>query len=181
MAPELQEGVHFSIVFYGGRLLSHLSFAEQDTAVEQTLIPLIRVNRNAAVVLDSERKKKGQKLSKPRQALRKRIEKELEGTNGMVWVTQGRDIENYLSKKALDAYCSEKFEKFRLKYDSYSTLDEMIQHGDRCRTKFKYSGGKVRYCKEILPHISKSDIDTLDLKSSLTQLVEMIRVWNNMS
>ena len=43
LAPELVEGIHFSLLFYGGSLLNHLS--PDDPAVED-FVSLPRVNRN---------------------------------------------------------------------------------------------------------------------------------------
>ncbi|MEZ4770015.1 MAG: hypothetical protein R2844_16480, partial [Caldilineales bacterium] len=55
IAPELDEGIQFSIMFYGGRLLSHLS---ADDAEIDEFISLRKINQNLATsyltVLESE-------------------------------------------------------------------------------------------------------------------------------
>jgi predicted ATP-dependent endonuclease of OLD family len=53
IAPDLIEGLDFSIMFYGGRLLSHLS-AEDELVGD--FINLNRLNRNVAVIIDSDKK-----------------------------------------------------------------------------------------------------------------------------
>ncbi len=84
-----KEDVDFTIMFYGGRLLSHLSFSAE---LSNELIPMLRLNRNAIVILDSERTSKGQHLKKSRQELIQRITLELKSTaNHLVWVTKGKD------------------------------------------------------------------------------------------
>jgi putative ATP-dependent endonuclease of OLD family len=50
----LREGVHYSIMFYGGKLLSHLSALPPAEA--QQAISLLRLNRNLAAIIDSDRR-----------------------------------------------------------------------------------------------------------------------------
>jgi AAA domain, putative AbiEii toxin, Type IV TA system len=88
--PDLVEGIHFSILMYGGRLLRHLS--ADDGAVEE-FIRLPQVNRNFAVVIDSDRTFPNQGLGKTKT----RVRREIDGATGTyVWVTQGYTIENYI-------------------------------------------------------------------------------------
>jgi hypothetical protein len=166
----------FTIMFYGGRLLSHLSFGP-DLAGE--LIPLLRLNRNAIVILDSERTGKGKHPKAWRKELIARIKSELASTtNHFVWVTQGRDIENYVSQTALERFGQAKWNgEFKLKYDSFQALDEMLKWGKTRRRKFNYSNDKVQYCREIVAHICKDDLDVLDLKTKLAKISSLIDAW----
>jgi hypothetical protein len=50
----LAEGIHYQCVFYGGRLLSHLSADSPD--LDYDGIPLLTINRNAAIVIDSDKR-----------------------------------------------------------------------------------------------------------------------------
>lgn len=67
IAPELIEGVHFSLLFYGGALLRHLS--PDDPAVAD-FISLPRVNRNFWVVMDSDRTSEDQALGETKVRVR---------------------------------------------------------------------------------------------------------------
>jgi energy-coupling factor transporter ATP-binding protein EcfA2 len=93
LAPgEFIEGLHYSIMFYGGRLLNGLT-ADDPEEVEE-FISLRRLNRYMAVVMDSDK-------SSPRARIndtKKRIKDELgkDGTTGFAWVTAGYTIENYI-------------------------------------------------------------------------------------
>lgn len=171
-----KEDTDFTIMFYGGRLLTHLSFSAE---LGDELIPLLRLNRNAIVILDSERTSKGQHLKIPRKGLVARIEAELKSTpNHFVWVTKGRDIENYLAREALEKFAHAKWKgQYALHYDSFCTIDEMIKWGKTRRRVFNYSNAKVTHCREILPHISKDHLDVLDLKARLSKVVELIGNW----
>jgi putative ATP-dependent endonuclease of the OLD family len=85
---KLKEGIHYQIVFYGGRLLSHLT-AEPE---RDDLVNIFSVNRNAIVVMDSDKKSHGDPIN----ATKTRIKTEIERVGGIVWITDGREVENYL-------------------------------------------------------------------------------------
>lgn len=84
----LIEGIHYSIMFYGGALIRHLS-ASGD-AVEE-FIKLRQLNRNMAILMDSDRDSADAPL-KPHAA---RLVQELEN-DGIAWITKGREVENYV-------------------------------------------------------------------------------------
>ena len=92
----LKENIHYQIIFYGGRLLAHLS-GEIDENFNK-LIQLFRANRNSIIVMDSDRTSKGEKINKTKQ----RIKEEFEKQNSIAWITKGKEIENYLSKSTLE-------------------------------------------------------------------------------
>jgi hypothetical protein len=93
VAPELIEGTHFSVMFYGGRLLSHLSGDDSSVA---DFISLQRLNRHVAIVLDSDKRTADSLLN----ATKTRVMDEIEQHGGFAWVSAGREIENYLPNDA---------------------------------------------------------------------------------
>ncbi len=96
VAPELEEGIHYSIMFYGGGLLRELS---ADDPVVSEFINLHRLNRNVAIVIDSDRKSAGRPINKTKMRVRNEIQASVE--NGYVWVTDGYTIENYVPNAVL--------------------------------------------------------------------------------
>ena len=88
------------IMFYGGRLLSHLSYdslpADEDSLVTD-FISLARLNRNAAIVIDSDRETAEGALNRTKERIREEFERE----SCLVWITDGRMIENYLPASLL--------------------------------------------------------------------------------
>ncbi|WP_251151188.1 AAA family ATPase [Cellulosimicrobium sp. Marseille-Q4280] len=86
--PSLIEGIHYSIMFYGGRLLNHLTADDPDV---DEFISLRRLNRQVAILIDSDRSRRGARLN----ATKKRVVDEL-STEGFAWVTHGYTIENYV-------------------------------------------------------------------------------------
>lgn len=86
----LIEGIHYSIMFYGGKLLSHLSV--EDEAVGD-YIKLLPMNRRPAILIDSDRASGTATLRHTKE----RVIEEMRAIDGFTWVTAGREIENYYS------------------------------------------------------------------------------------
>lgn len=157
--PELIEGLHFIIMFYGGRLLSQVSFQNETIASE--LIPLLKLNRNAFVLMDRDGFSSKTKIN----STKIRIQDEI-GDKGC-WITKGREIENYLSTNTLSKW---------LKSDVTTNSDYKLE--DIVSPK-KYDLAKSKYSKEIVEFITSEDFDILDLKSKLNQLIKLIHTWNS--
>ncbi|NYI70648.1 putative ATPase [Naumannella cuiyingiana] len=95
--PELAEGIDYTIMFYGGRLLSHLSVSED--ALHQ-FISLRALNRSSAIVIDSDKETSRARLN----ATKRRIQKEFQSSYpapGHAWVTKCYTIENYIPEDTL--------------------------------------------------------------------------------
>lgn len=90
---KFKEGREYAIMFYGGRLLSHLTVDEQVV----DLINLLRINRNSAILIDSDKKSPGASIN----ATKLRILSEAKGVGVLCWVTKGREIENYIPRDFL--------------------------------------------------------------------------------
>lgn len=87
----LKENVHYQILFYGGRLLSHLT-GKVDESSE--LIQLFRANLHSIIVIDSDKTDSKKRINRTKL----RIKKEFIQNQAIVWITQGKEIENYLSR-----------------------------------------------------------------------------------
>jgi predicted ATPase len=92
--PSLVEGAHYSIMFYGGALLSHLTAEDEEV---KDFIQLLRINRHIAVVIDSDRSVASDGLN----ATKNRVIGELERIDAPAFVTAGYTIENYVSRDVL--------------------------------------------------------------------------------
>lgn len=88
---QLVEGIHYSIMFYGGRLASHLSHVHESSEVE-SFISLRRLNRRGVMLMDSDRKEPDQEIN----ATKTRLQDEFNLGPGHAWITEGREIENYV-------------------------------------------------------------------------------------
>lgn len=168
---ELEEGTHFTIMFYGGRLLSHLEvLAPEDS---NNLISLLSINRNVAVIIDSDRYPVGEKGKKPRMHLnetKRRVRTEILNSGGFVWITEGREIENYIPNSILERMVGSKVSK---SIDQYTKLPE-----HSFLKKFKEN--KIVLAEAACKETEKKDIvDHLDLWMQVEKLCSSIKKWNS--
>jgi hypothetical protein len=172
---ELVEGVHYTIMFYGGRLLSHLSAlppGEQDGFVST-----LSINRNVALIMDSDRHRgKSATASagarRPRMRLndtKERIRAEIDAARGLAWVTEGREIENYLSPRVLEVLTG----KAGVEMDLYADIPEHHLLG-------AFKKDKISLANAAVDQTNIDDLDHLDLRLRLAELVTAIRMWNTM-
>lgn len=88
---DLIEGLHYSIMFYGGGLLKHLTSNDEEVT---DFIRLRRLNRHLAILIDSDKTSS----RKPINDTKKRVRDEFNGdeVKGFAWITDGYTIENYV-------------------------------------------------------------------------------------
>ncbi|MET8518903.1 AAA family ATPase [Nocardioides sp. NPDC004968] len=97
--PEVErmvEGIHYSVMFYGGRLLKHLTANEPEVA---EFISLRRLARHSAILIDSDRKASADRID----ATKRRVRDEFnnDAMPGFAWITDCRTIENYVPVEIL--------------------------------------------------------------------------------
>lgn len=97
--PEVErmvEGIHYSIMFYGGRLLKHLTANEPEV---KEFISLRRLARHSAILIDSDMKASADRID----ATKKRVRDEFnnDAMPGFAWITDCRTIENYVPTEIL--------------------------------------------------------------------------------
>jgi predicted ATP-dependent endonuclease of OLD family len=163
---DLIEGVHYSVMFYGGRLLSHLS--SLDPEVDE-FISLRQLNRYLVVLMDSDYTS----LGKPRlNKTKMRIKREFIRP-GFVWITKGREIENYIAPKILE----DAIKKI------YSETAQLVSTGKyKSCLRFKTKEGKIKEPNKVnvareVTNI-EANLDVLDLKQNIKKLVNFIREAN---
>ena len=96
----LVEGVHYSIMFYGGKLFSHLTANDDDEINEklENFISVRNLNRNISIVFDSDKDKSRAHLN----STKKRLKEEFNKGPGFAWITKGREIENYIDSEIIE-------------------------------------------------------------------------------
>jgi len=185
IAPNLIEGLHYSVLFYGGKLLSHLSLERksvdfklaEEGEVPEELVEVLRINQRSIVLVDSDRAESGGRLSKTKL----RIKRECEGSDSFFWETHGREIENYIPVKAvIETYKELTGKEVNFSLGSYDKLEQVLDEALK-RVKGKkldYSRNKVRYAREFIKYYDLEDLGR-DLRKTLKRLVAMIKTWND--
>lgn len=170
IAPDFQEGIHYSIMFYGGRLLSHLS-AEDDAFVEE-LVSLRYLNQNLAVVMDSDRKSADDTVN----STKERIVTEI-GPQGFAWITAGREIENYVPHAELqEAVALVHKDKYGAPAGGGPFDHALYYHSSSDEAVLVKSIDKVKVAKAVCQN--EANLDVFDLREKVAALVKMIRKAN---
>ena len=172
----LKEGIHYTIMFYGGKLLSHLTGNSPDEEAE--LIALLAMNRNAALLIDSDRRSatmsKDGKVRKPRiniNETKKRIKNELEAQGGLVWITAGKEVENYIPINVLANLVGQSAPVVN-EYDNIVELPLLKS----------FNGDKVKLAHAASAILERGNLcDVLDLDEQLKKLSARILSWNGIS
>lgn len=159
---QFEEGKHYQFLYYGGRLLSQYSAKE-----ETDLISIITTNRNAAIVMDSDKRNQAAQLNDTK----KRIIEEFDKLSMFHWITKGKEIENYIPKEAVELRFKKAINKECGKYELFP---EYIKPYDQ-----NFTSRKVPFANEIKDYITKENsLPILDLNDQITKLYASIRKWN---
>ena len=180
LRPELKlrEGIDYTIMFYGGRLLSHLSM-ERDPIAEtpeketDELIQLLRINQHSAILIDSDRKSSGSQIG----ATKQRIQAECEQSGVFCWITPGREIENSLPVPAIEAaypQFAEHAVSLKLKrFDSIEASLKSVFKSAWPRSHY-YDHAKAQFAHEIGKHFSKENLPE-EVHALIESLVKVIK------
>lgn len=194
---EFIEGIHYSIMFYGGGLLNALSsLDEADEEVEageageadeevEEFISLRKLNRYMAVVMDSDKKPGKVKVSRNK----KRVEYELNKhpKTSVAWVTDCYTIENYIPEETLT-------KAIRSVHPNSTDGKEFEKQARWTNPLSKERVGtqpnKIKIAKaitaELIDDISKRTADTsepkiewgFDFQEKVQKIIELIRAAN---
>lgn len=177
MAPKIDEGSHFTVMFYGGRLLSHLSFGRENNK-DIFLIDMLKLNQRCAVVMDSDRTRAYQRLNYTKERIRQEC-----ASNGLFcWVTEYREIENYIPDKVWiealggDNSTAKKVWSPEGKYMRIQDELKRLRSGGAF-PKVDYEKNKVHYARKVIGHIETASMSR-NLQRVIKSLASKIREAN---
>lgn len=140
---ELIEGFHYQCVFYGGRLLAHLS-SDNPSEVSGG-IALLRVNRNCCVIMDSDKRAAQTRINNTK----RRIESEINKIGGFSWITKGREIENYIAASAISSHFGIEAGQVGQYEEFASYLDDLQPEAGRF-----FLRQKPLFAEKVVPHLT---------------------------
>ena len=174
---ELVEGIHYQCIFYGGRLLSHLTLDDPEIPVEDLAndwITLLRANRNAIILMDSDKRNR----QTPINETKRRIEEEISMMHGISWITKGKEVENYLPSTAITSLLGVEVARAVEQYEDFFAYLDGIQAGKGAY----YLARKPLLAEKISRSLKKEDLDpVLDIAEKMEQICSRIRHWNGIS
>ena len=158
-----QEGKDFQYLYYGGRLLAHYSVEELTNKIN-----ILTTNHNSAIIIDSDKRKKTDDINDTK----KRIEREFKHQKLFCWITAGKEIENYLSREAINEIAATPLNK---KCGAFGLFPKYIE-----RVYPNFVNDKVGFAKKIASHITvQNSGNILDLKQQIEHLYKQIEEWNS--
>ena len=167
------EGRDYQCVMYGGSLLSNYQIGVSS----DDLINFLKINPNLMVICDSD-------LSKTRTHYKPavdRIIKEAKALDAFVWVTQPKEIENYLPGEVL----AKAFKRSQTLPDPGKTerFFPTKSKGNNSYYETHLSGkneiNKVNLANSCLPFFSLENMRSrFDWEEKMTRLVKALEMWN---
>lgn len=174
--PRLIEGIHYTVMFFGGGLISHLTAS--DEALDE-FIRLRDLNRNMAIIIDSDRDSASSELKPHAQ----RLSEEMSKGVSVSWITAGREIENYVNGTDIQDALKEIHPNIYKSAGATGQYDHAFYFwradpDDPEKRKTYKLGDKVK----IANIICKKDpnLNILDLHQKIKELSNMISRANNL-
>ncbi|PPU91325.1 ATP-dependent nuclease [Xanthomonas albilineans] len=173
----LLEGRDYACAFYGGSLLARTTLSEPGVGGDG-FVNLIPLNRNVALICDSDRSSKFTRL-KPR--VKKAQHAIGEIPDAVIWITAGREIESYLPGSVLSAALGKPSAVDPDQYELFFPSTKKAAKGnsyleDKLGLK---TIDKVELALSARPHMTKEVMETrLDWTNQMTVLTNAIHKWN---
>lgn len=164
------EGIHYSIMFYGGRLFSHLTALDSDDEQVDDFISVRDLNRNAVIMFDSDASSARSSLNETKL----RLQDEFNAGPGFAWVTKGREVENYLDPDRVHE-CIIKVHPSAILSDEKGVYSHLLNYSTR--KKDVVTANKVRVAREYV-EAYPADLSILDLKPMMEKLRTFITSCN---
>ena len=170
--PNLVEGIDYSIMFYGGRLLSHLTMEREEEAELTDFVKLLRINQRSALVMDSDRKASSETLN----PTKIRIIDECKRNDVQCWVTDGREIENDLAPRTVQAALAEAGQlDGKVAIKPFAKFDDSMSAALQKSKKSwcDYGTHKAAWAHRFAKHIAIEDMST-ELQAHVHELVKAL-------
>jgi energy-coupling factor transporter ATP-binding protein EcfA2 len=173
-APHFIEGINYSIMFYGGRLLSHLSADDEEV---NGFIKLKSLNRNIAIIIDSDKSNPSARINATKQRVKDEISSD---ERSYVWITKGREIENYIDYDLIQTALKVAHPQIYgspLPRSPYSnSLHFQVAAGRRAPPRLHTNADKIKVAEAVCK--SPVDLSILDLEVRIKDIIEKIEAAN---
>lgn len=171
---QLKEGHHYQCAYFGGSLLARY-FADIDsTDSDLNSANIISVNPRALLIADSDRKKPGEHIKGRVKIIREQIR----SIGGHVWITDAREIENYIPKQSLESL----FKKSGIRpIEKYERVLPHHKEKSYFRNVLSMScSDKVSLAEEVVSDMTKNYIvNIFDLNKQMLKIVSKINEYNH--
>lgn len=165
----LREGRDYQCVFYGGALLANVQFTSPEDKDEVTeLANLFQINHNLIVVCDGDREAEDSDLKSRVLRIREEVGK-IDGAH--IWITDAKEIENYLPGSVLSEATGLPSLPDPKKYESWPSYTEEHMRG-KSIDKMALAISSTQYMtKEVME-------GRFEWEEQMKQIAERIKSWN---
>jgi predicted ATPase len=166
---EFIEGIHYSVMFYGGSLLRYLTADDPSVA---DFISLRRLNRHSAILIDSDKKNSRARLGETK--VRVMNEFAREDMPGFAWVTDGRTIESYVPVETLAEAVGaiHRRSSFEPPADKWADPLQIVN-----KEGMKVQADKVKIARDACERWPEGQL-TAHLRERVSEVVDFIRTAN---
>ena len=181
----VKEHEHYEFSFYGGSNLSHYEGLPNKKLTKketEDLIQMMKINTRCILYMDSDKVSKIEEIGKKK--TKERVKESIEKNGGLVWISEGREIENYFPKQSLiDGFKIARSEKSKdLNKERYSCGDYEYVWKFPLNDDIIYDGtNKVDLAKAIVDSDLTLEDCRLDFKKQIEGCAEKIKKWNNLA
>lgn len=169
LGKEFQEGIHYSVMFYGGKLAAHVSNAETPSQLND-FIMLRSLNRRGVILIDSDKSSTHSRINETK----KRLKTEFDEGPGYAWITKGREVENYLPVQqvltAIKAVVPSATHKGGI--GQFDNILKITRKNEK-----ETQASKVEVARHIILN-NATDLGELDLNAQVEKLCAFIRASN---
>ena len=171
---ELNEGIDYQCAFYGGALLARVTFETPDLAPPD-LANLLRINPNVVVVCDSDRPSKGARLKKRVSRVKSEVQ-QIRGAH--IWVTQAREIENYMPGIVLARAFGRRNLPDPEQYEKFFSMKGSLEGTYIGANIQSHNVDKVELASLCVKHMDREAMaPRFDWKKEMGEIVRNIRSW----
>lgn len=171
----LREGRDYQCAFYGGALLAGIEL--QQPRGETGLVNLLRINANIVVVCDGDQENDGC----PTKSTVERIRKEVEDIpGGHIWVTEAREIENYIPGSVLALASKERSLPDPGQYESFFPRKTSLGRSYLETRMDRKHYDKMALAIHSTAYMTKESMTKrFDWEVQIGKIVAQIRSWND--
>lgn len=172
--PELAEGVHFTIMSYGGYLIDSVHLRDEPDPATEDLVQLLKLGRQCVVIADSDKTTDVDGLRPT--LVRLQHEAEQPGAGGLIVCDWVRTVENLVPRELFRTTVIGRHPTAGKALKSSSSFGPFDAPFDRMR-KGTYS--KVAIAKDVAAKLQVADMDG-QLQDVVTALASSIRSANGL-
>ena len=161
--PDLHENEDYTFLYYGGKNLAHFTANSEQ---ENGLINILLTNRNGLIVMDHDENSLNDEVRNTKQ----RIKDEFESRNMYVWITQGKEIENYLKIDDIKRIYGDEINMNQVK--SFESFKDYISPLEPY-----FANQKVAFSQKFF--FDDNSLKIMDLEKRIDEIAAIIKSWNN--